>query len=426
MAMLHPDDGAFASQQVLSNESISSLFAERLALIPTRITASQSQGSFHKVYFVSLPTSDGNPWSGRDVVLRVARSTIVKVKTENEMALLRILKASGVPVPEVVFFCSDPDNPCGYEYNCLERIAYPSLADIWLDLSSAQLDKLLDQFVDIFIKLWYLDVPHHHGSLALDGTPGPVIEETMWTLPDISRYFHASPYNLPSETFATLNPTHFYTSWPAYISAFLKTYAHIIAIHPAVPWLRELLPPLNRLIAVLDAAELPWVQRLRDTTELRGRLSHRDFHPGNLLADKDGTIKAVIDWEFAGIGPSFTPRASPIRNCVGYFRWMYAEPRPPQTQTLIDTWESEFLLRLSQREPAIAAQWAAEMDADTVLGGEGKALSEVRENFRRCLEVGVRGEARIAMAKGVWKEAAVKSLEILGFTKEIDSFVCTT
>lgn len=49
------------------------------------------------------------------------RPTIVKVKTENEMALLRVLRASGIPVPEVVFFCSDPDNPLKYEYNCLER-----------------------------------------------------------------------------------------------------------------------------------------------------------------------------------------------------------------------------------------------------------------------------------------------------------------
>lgn len=76
MAMLHPDDEAFAKQQVLSDESISSLFKERLGLLPTRISASESQGAFHKVYFVSLPITDGNPWSGRDVVLRVARCAV--------------------------------------------------------------------------------------------------------------------------------------------------------------------------------------------------------------------------------------------------------------------------------------------------------------------------------------------------------------
>jgi hypothetical protein len=48
------------------------------------------------------------------------RKTIAKIKTENEMAMLKIVRSSGVPVPEVVFFSSDPDNPLGYEYNCLE------------------------------------------------------------------------------------------------------------------------------------------------------------------------------------------------------------------------------------------------------------------------------------------------------------------
>ncbi|KAJ6571949.1 hypothetical protein B0H19DRAFT_672731 [Mycena capillaripes] len=228
MAMLHPDDEVFPKQQVLSDETISALFTERLGLLPTRIMASESQGAFHKVFFVSLPVADGSQWSGRDVVLRVVRPTIVKVKTENEMALLRVLRASGIPVPEVVFFCSDPNNPLRYEYNCLERITYPSLVDTWMELSQSQLDHVLNQFVDIFVKLWNIDVPCNHGSLALDGTSGPVIEETMWTLPDITRYFHAPPYNLPSETFATLNPTGYYVSWPAYICAFLKTYAHII------------------------------------------------------------------------------------------------------------------------------------------------------------------------------------------------------
>jgi hypothetical protein len=73
MAMLHPDDEAFATQQVLSDSAISALFSERLGLLPTRITAPASQGQFHKVYFIALAEKDGHPWSGGEVVLRVAR-----------------------------------------------------------------------------------------------------------------------------------------------------------------------------------------------------------------------------------------------------------------------------------------------------------------------------------------------------------------
>jgi thiamine kinase-like enzyme len=120
--------------------------------------------------------------------------------------------------------------------------------------------------------------------------------------PDITRYFHAPPYNLTSETFGSLNPTDSYASWPEYICAFLQTYEHVISIHPSVDWLRDLLPPLQRVITILTVGEAPWVQRLRDAHELRPRLFHRDFHFGNVLADEEGSIKAVIDWEFAGIG----------------------------------------------------------------------------------------------------------------------------
>ncbi|KAF7348476.1 APH domain-containing protein [Mycena venus] len=426
MAMLHADDYAFATQQVLSDSEISDLFTKCLGLTPTRITSPASQGAFHKVYFVSLEEKDSeeNPWSGRDVVLRVARKTIERIKTENEMAILRVLRAAGIPVPDVVFFSAVPDDPLKYEYNCLERITYPSLADTWPSLSPTQLDSVLDQFVDIFIKMWNIDVSHNHGSLRLDGTSGPVIEETMWTFPDIKRYFHAAPYNLTSETFATLNPTDSYASWPAYICAFLKTYAHVTAIHPSVEWLRDLLPPLRRVIAILDdAREVEWVQRLRDTPELQGRLFHRDFHFGNILADEEGNIKAVIDWEFAGIGPSFASRASPIRNVLGFFRCLPASTRPPNTQHLIDTWEGEFSTRLAARAPEIGAQWVREMDRAAVLGVEGEALSDLREYLRSCLEIGVRGEevwgqAKMETAKGTYRDVVVASLKTLGCWEE--------
>ncbi|KAJ7138467.1 kinase-like domain-containing protein [Mycena crocata] len=415
MAMLHADDEAFAKQEILSHSSISALFNERLGLVPISSTSPpKSQGSFHKVYFISLSVAEGNRWSGRDVVLRVARKTIVKVKTENEMAILDKVRDSGIPVPEVVFFCSDPANPLGYEYNCLERIKYPSLAKIWLKLTSPQLDYVLDQLVGIFIKLFSVDAPANYGSLALDGTSGPVIEETMWQLPDIDRYFH-TPYNLTEETFATLNPTESYASWPAYISAFLKTYHHIISIHPAVAFLQDVLEPLEKLITALDAAEVPWVRRLRDSPAFRGRLFHRDLHFGNILADEDGTIKAVIDWEFSAVDVPFATRASLMRNCLGFLRVAYSNDLSlaPSAQAIIDSWESEFMARLSKHAPAIAASWARESDKDVVLGVEGQALSSVREYLRACLEVGVRGEVRTEMARGPWKKIVLQNLEIL-------------
>ncbi|KAF7318275.1 APH domain-containing protein [Mycena chlorophos] len=415
MAIVHPDDEAFVKNDVLSTDAIRGLFTDRLGLSPTSITASTRQGSFHRVYFISLPQADhqDNPWSGMDVVLRVARPSITKIKTENEVAVLRLLREAGLPVPRVAFYSSDPSNPLGYEYDCIERVSYPSLADLWTSFTPAQFDSLLDQFVDIHIKLFELDVPRVYGSLALDGSAAPVFEETMWQAQDIKRYFHAEPYNLTAETFESLNPASYYASWPAYISAFLKTYHHVISIHPNVVFLRDLLEPLQALIAALDAGEIPWIRRLIDAPELRPRLFHKDFHFGNILADTDGTIHGIIDWEFAGLGASVAKHSPLINNLVGYLRWLHGEDQT--AKRLVATWPAEFQARLEKRAPEIAKIWAREIDRDTVLGMEGNALSDLREFLRASLEVGVRGQQDVEKAKSTWKPVVEKSFKSLGF-----------
>jgi len=310
MAMLHPSDH-FSSTEPLSHVLISSLFVHRLSLIPEAIASpSSSQGSYHKIYFVRLPTGEGL-WAGREVVLRVARKAITCIKVENEVAMIELVRRAGVPAPEVMFYSSDisqTDNVLGYEYICQERISYPALSDTYNSLSPKALGNVISQLVDIFIKMFDLQLPGGglYGSLRVctDGNigSGPVIEETMWQISDIKRYFTSEPYNLSSETFSTLNPTSSYPTYPAYVSAFLKTYHHVISIHPAVTFLVHLLGPLQKLIEKLDEAEENWVKRLRDEKGLRGRLWHKDFHFGNLLCDDEGNIRSVIDWEFAGIG----------------------------------------------------------------------------------------------------------------------------
>lgn len=63
---------------------------------------------------------------------------------------------------------------------------YPSLEDVWETLSLAALDRVLEQVVDIFVKMF--EFPLSDGGwfgglhLAKDGSlaSGPLVEETMW------------------------------------------------------------------------------------------------------------------------------------------------------------------------------------------------------------------------------------------------------
>ncbi|KAK0499438.1 kinase-like domain-containing protein [Armillaria luteobubalina] len=423
MAMLHPSDSTFAQTDPLSPSLISSLFERSLGVSLVNIESPKSsQGLYHKVYFVSLAESAHSRWSGKDVVLRVARKAIERIKIENEVAVIDVVRNAGLPVPEVLFYNNDPANDLGFEYICVEKLPYPSLQDTWTTLSQEALDNVLNQFVNFFIRMFTLELPQggkFYGSLRViemegrrEAVPGPVLEETLWQLPDILRYFHAAPYNLTRESFVTLNPCGWYPSWVAYISAFLKCYYRVILIHPSVSFLLYLLDPLQRLIQKLDSREIDWVRRLRDEKGLQGRLWHRDLHFGYLLSDEEGNIHAIIDWEFSGVGPSFHKTSSPVRNCISFA--YSSEPTPSADKLrLLNEWPEQFLSRLKAASPSVYNQWVWESDPEQVLGREGKALSDVREYLRSCLEVGVRQWGNVEAGKGAWKDVVETRLREL-------------
>ncbi len=69
------------------------------------------------------------------VVLRVARRFLPKLKTESEVATLRYLRAhTSVPVPEVYWYDANPYNRLGGEYIVMEKVrAHPSFGTVDFD-----------------------------------------------------------------------------------------------------------------------------------------------------------------------------------------------------------------------------------------------------------------------------------------------------
>jgi hypothetical protein len=267
---------------------------------------------------------------------------------------------------------------------------------------------------------------------------GPVLEETMWSVPDVQRYFHAEPYNLTEESFQTLNPSapHGYADYPAYVAAFLSAYTHVIRVYPNAAFLTHILPGLDKVVAKLeapgDSAE-PWIQQLREKKELKGHFWHRDVHFGNILVDPEsGEWKAVLDWEFAGLGVrhSVTREDDADQNVQPCFQTKTTDPldqtvyrlsQIPETapeygraQEIIKTWPSRFSKLLRAESPEAADLWTGATDRDIVLGPEGNALSDLREFLRSCLEVSVRGWGNVEAAKGRWREVVESRLQALG------------
>lgn len=78
-------------------------------------------GTFHKAYLITLASPAPSTYT--QVVLRVARRFLPKLKTESEVATLRYLRANtSVPVPEVYWYDANPYNRLGGEYIVMEKV----------------------------------------------------------------------------------------------------------------------------------------------------------------------------------------------------------------------------------------------------------------------------------------------------------------
>lgn len=239
------------------------------------------------------------------------------------------------------------------------------------------------------------------------------------TVPDIERHFNNDPSIAP-QTFTSLNPTGPFTSYPAYVAAFVKSYIHVINIHPEMSHLAHLVPRLLQLVAVVESGSLQWVQNL---ASVRPRFRHGDLHFGNLLYNPEsGEIVSVIDWEFSAIGvcvlliarsSSFHSNNSlpmillqaPFYKYFSPLPLILHAPDPPSR----DAWPERFAQLLESRSPQVYDEFRKE----EVLNEEGRHLKDVREYLRSCIEVGVRGWGNLESAKGVWVwkvEGAIKAL----------------
>ncbi|KAJ6608255.1 hypothetical protein B0H10DRAFT_1955510 [Mycena sp. CBHHK59/15] len=84
-----------------------------------------SAGTFHKAYLITLISS-------HQVVARVARRFMPRLKTESEIATLRYLREkTRVPVPDVHCYDSNPYNRLGGEYIIMSKLPLSRISGVW-------------------------------------------------------------------------------------------------------------------------------------------------------------------------------------------------------------------------------------------------------------------------------------------------------
>ncbi|KAJ7274852.1 hypothetical protein C8J57DRAFT_1449329 [Mycena rebaudengoi] len=142
-------------------------------------------GTFHKAYLVTLASS-------HQVIARVARRFMPRLKTESEIATLRYLREkTQVPVPYVHCYDSNPYNRLGGEYIIMSKAPGVPLSQVYHSMSYAQLVQLLANLARLIVPLFGHRFPHI-GSLY--SGPDPTAPSNTPT-PTLTRPYSAFPFS---------------------------------------------------------------------------------------------------------------------------------------------------------------------------------------------------------------------------------------
>ncbi|KAE9403548.1 hypothetical protein BT96DRAFT_814795 [Gymnopus androsaceus JB14] len=107
-----------------------------------------SAGTFHKAYLVTLADR-------QQVVARVARKFMPRLKTESEVATMQYIRENtAIPVPTVYHYDSNPYNRLGGEFILMSKARGVPLSKVYHSLSYNDLVKLLTNLAELVLPLF--------------------------------------------------------------------------------------------------------------------------------------------------------------------------------------------------------------------------------------------------------------------------------
>ncbi|KIJ63793.1 hypothetical protein HYDPIDRAFT_112752 [Hydnomerulius pinastri MD-312] len=126
-----------------------------------------SSGTFHKAYLVTLVDT-------RELVARVARKFMPRLKTQSEVATMQYLREkTSIPVPDVYFYDSNPYNRLGGEYILMSKASGIPLSRVFHTMSNDEIKTLFKNVASIIIPL-FAQRFSHIGSLYF-GSSSPAL-----------------------------------------------------------------------------------------------------------------------------------------------------------------------------------------------------------------------------------------------------------
>ncbi|KAL6303218.1 hypothetical protein BKA93DRAFT_788604 [Sparassis latifolia] len=124
-------------------------------------------GTFHKGYLITLA-------DGREVVARVARRFMPRLKTESEVATMKYLREhTSIPVPTVYDYDANPYNRLGGEYILMSKAKGIQLGKVFHSMGHNELIALMENLASLVIPLFAYRFPRIGSLYEGSGPAGP-------------------------------------------------------------------------------------------------------------------------------------------------------------------------------------------------------------------------------------------------------------
>lgn len=399
----------------IAKDAIQALLASKGLPKAISITPLQVTAEYHAIYRIALPAAESSSSScssskdyhHAELILRISGRHLPVIKTRNEVGVMTWLRRNtSIPIPDIVAYDASEDNPIGHEYTLLSKAPGVPLSDVYADLTEAQATRILHQLIDYLVELHSFPwdgigglaleddqddgkhhTQHHQSRVVLS----QVVDETFWQVADVTRFWS------PSETIATLNIQGPYTTYVDLVCARIQQSSLLIQKHDSLAFMHDTLPRLDALVATLTS------RGAADDSDLNRvalRLAHKDLHFANILVDpaSDGTITAVLDWEFSGVVPF--PEWNPQRS----FLWNGKNVAASQEEKV--RWVARFEECCRERGVAYIledAEFASPLQ---------ESMNKIHNFLRAIVEVSPRGQ-RQDLVQG-WKDTVLENLSLFG------------
>ncbi|KAM5453108.1 hypothetical protein MaudCBS49596_002884 [Microsporum audouinii] len=326
-----------------------------------------AEGGFNRIFEITM--KDDNT----QILARLPYPSTVptRLAVASEVATLGLLHYHDIPVPKVLGYSANPDNPVGAEFILMEKVNGTPIGDSWYTLSDKQRLKVLAGLVQLEAKLFAIQLPAS-GSLYYWRDLPPELQKVAVYLPRDSNL----PPGCPE---ICVGPDTSLKWWYAERSflrdinrgphldagqcmeaaakkelAWLKSYAK-----PRFPFERGYREATNYQKSAPEEYSETLEKYLKiipylvphDKGLQRPILRHPDLQPNNIFANKDLDIIGLIDWQHCSALPLFLAAGIPhyIQNYDDEESLSFTPPKLPDNLDEMSLHERSSALEMFRR-----------------------------------------------------------------------------